>query len=225
MNTVFRRIRENRWLLILTAISLCGLQGCSTVHRQGSREGIPRKEALDGVVARWVDDGAAADQVGLKEGDVLLTWNRKDGIDPRGGEFRSPLDVELVEIEEAPRAKVTIRLLSNGGEAEVDLPGRYWGIETLAVLSVTDQETLDELRMGRDNKASETVEIVGALPAEIRSWVLMEAAEASGGERRGRLFFEALEAATDSRHRAWIQYRWGLSCFSEMEVRCDGQTG
>jgi CHAT domain-containing protein/Tfp pilus assembly protein PilF len=80
-----------------------------------------------GIVVESVNKGAAGEKAGIKEGDVLVSWERLSNMpanpDKHQGVFKSPFDLWWVEKEEAPRGQFNII----GKEKFFQVPpGDFW---------------------------------------------------------------------------------------------------
>jgi CHAT domain-containing protein/tetratricopeptide (TPR) repeat protein len=70
---------------------------------------------------------------GLKEGDVIVQWDRGE----RGGEIESPFDMALVEQREAPCGPVRLAIRRGWRRVDLVLPNGIWRVETRPVLGST----------------------------------------------------------------------------------------
>src|SRR5687767_15233241 len=85
----------------------------------------------EGMTVEEVTPGSATARAGLRAGDVLQRWERgASAANPRParGDFQTPFDLAEVEIEEAPRGRVTFTVLRAGQEVELTLPPGAWGV-------------------------------------------------------------------------------------------------
>ena len=86
-----------------------------------------------GVVVEQVTKGSAAAGAGLQQGDVILHWTRSD----TGGPIESPLDLQAVEIEQAPRGSITLEGRRDAEKREWLLTSENWGAKVRPVLPET----------------------------------------------------------------------------------------
>jgi CHAT domain-containing protein/tetratricopeptide (TPR) repeat protein len=137
-------MRGSMALLVLSI--LCSSIPCQTPCGAGPEAGVPTgasgaarsqsgaggldEGASPGVVVERIGKGTAPERAGVQKGDVLLTWKRAPNPPanrrPASGSFRNPFDVWDLEIEEAPRGRVSITLERGGESRAVDLPPGGW---------------------------------------------------------------------------------------------------
>lgn len=90
------------------------------------------------VVVDEVESGFAADEAGLRPGDLLDAWERAAAPpanpEPAQGSLRSPFDLAWVEREQAPRGELTLRGTREGGPLLVRVPAGEWRVEARPVL-------------------------------------------------------------------------------------------
>ncbi len=92
----------------------------------------------------------AAEKAGIKPGDILLSWQR--GANPPAnphaarGDFQSPFDVREVEIEQAPRGRMTLVVRRADETLRVEVAPGEWGVST------TPRFTPTSLKMFLDGK-------------------------------------------------------------------------
>jgi CHAT domain-containing protein/Tfp pilus assembly protein PilF len=143
-----------------------------------------------GVVIEKVAKNFEGASAGLQEGDVLLQWSRSEAQ----GEIRSPFDLALVEIEQAPRGTVTLQG-RRGEESKVWSLGQDgWRIEVRPNLP---QAALDVYRRGQEFAAA------GKLPTAAERWRSL-AALAAGTRQDGLAAWLLFHAAqTEAKARDW----------------------
>ena len=83
-----------------------------------------------GVVVEEVAKGSTADKAGLQGGDVLLFWARPGTA---GGRLTSAFDFADLEIEQAPRGEVSLRIERAGGALSATLHAPPWGLRVRPV--------------------------------------------------------------------------------------------
>src|ERR1041385_7251670 len=77
-------------------------------HTQASPENPAVTPNLGpGVVVERVSQYGEAETAGIRAGDLLLRWSRKNTKDAKG-EIQSPFDLMEIETEQSPRGKVTL---------------------------------------------------------------------------------------------------------------------
>jgi CHAT domain-containing protein/tetratricopeptide (TPR) repeat protein len=81
-----------------------------------------------GVTVESVGPHGAGAQAGLRKGDVLLSWQRRGA----GGAFRSCTDLAAVDLEEAPREPVTVRVRRQRQDLTLKMPAGEWQVEALS---------------------------------------------------------------------------------------------
>jgi CHAT domain-containing protein/Tfp pilus assembly protein PilF len=83
------------------------------------------------VVVDSVTQGGAAARTGLRPGDALLSWRRSDPQEA-DGRFSSCAEVSGVEIEEAPRGPVELRVRRGEEVTTVAMPAGEWKLQVRA---------------------------------------------------------------------------------------------
>lgn len=79
-----------------------------------------------GVVVEKVIPNSEAEKAGIRAGDILSNWSRADAR----GQIESPFDLAQIEIEQAPRGKVTLEGLWGTERRSWTIGPAVWGIET-----------------------------------------------------------------------------------------------
>ena len=133
------------------------------------------------VVVESVQAGFAAQEAGLRPGDVLTDWERAAAPpanpEPAAGAVRSPFDLAQVEREQAPRGELTLRGERDGAPLTVRVPPGEW-------------------RVSARPAAAGDGDVLHA------AWVAFEAANVAVRERRwdaaGKAFEDAVRAAESS---------------------------
>jgi CHAT domain-containing protein/Tfp pilus assembly protein PilF len=162
---------------------------------------------LRGVVVEEVGAGSAGEKAGIEPGDVLLSWVRAAAPpanpDETGGDIGSPFDVADIELEQAPRAAVTLRISRSGANLSVTVPPGAWAI---AVRPAFGEVLLSRYRQGRDLLAKETDQAAGvwrdlavqahnANDRELAAWLLFRVGDALAAARRWDEAHAAYQAA------------------------------
>jgi CHAT domain-containing protein/Tfp pilus assembly protein PilF len=103
-----------------------------------------------GVVVEEVQRGFAADEAGLRPGDVLHSWDRAAGPpanpEPAHGTIASPFELSEVEREQAPRGLVTVSGTRDGSAFQATLSPDEWRLKTRPPF---DARRLEEYERGK----------------------------------------------------------------------------
>lgn len=83
-----------------------------------------------GAVVVRCEPGTAGARSGLEPGDVVVGWRRGD----RRGPISSPIDLALVELEEAPRGRVTLEVRHGRWRRRLAVAAGEWGVDTRPTL-------------------------------------------------------------------------------------------
>ena len=78
-----------------------------------------------GAVVVRCEPGTAGARSGLEPGDVVVGWRRGD----RRGPISSPIDLALVELEEAPRGRVTLEVRHGRWRRRLAVAAGEWGVD------------------------------------------------------------------------------------------------
>jgi CHAT domain-containing protein/Tfp pilus assembly protein PilF len=118
--------------------------------------------APSGLVVEEVEAGGAAALAGIREGDVIGSWNlpnvSSDFPEPTQGELRSPFAVAQVEIEQSPRADVRLSGHRAGRALSFDFPQRGWRMTTRPPLPAPELAIyLDGRRRIRERRSGEGI--------------------------------------------------------------------
>jgi CHAT domain-containing protein/Tfp pilus assembly protein PilF len=104
--------------------------------------------ARAGVIVEEAQRGFAADQAGLKTGDVLVAWRRAASppANPEAahGAIESPFDLQEVEREQAPRGPLMLIGTREGVPLEVSLPPGSWRLKCRPPMDSGDLEGYEE---------------------------------------------------------------------------------
>jgi CHAT domain-containing protein/Tfp pilus assembly protein PilF len=162
------------WLAILSAIPVCG----QASHPVAPSPIKVESQLLPGVVVDEVEKNSVADKVGLRQGDILLTWSRADSH----GNIESPFDLSYIRIEQQPRGTVTLSGLRNSEELHWVLgPDLLWisGHPNFSgTLKAAYLKSDDLARRGKIKRASAlweqaTKSLASAYPVWLRCWALL----------------------------------------------------
>lgn len=138
------------------------------------------KKPKTGVIVEKVAKTLEAERAGIAEGDTLLRWFRGDAK----GEIVSPFDISRIEIEEAPRGRVTFEGIRNNEERTWQLGSADWGLTTRPdlppVLLSAYSQGQDLASRGKPRQAASRWRAAASdrsHPAWLRVWFLLHAAE------------------------------------------------
>jgi len=188
-----------RFLWLVTALAVAA--GCASTTRAGR---VPRA----GLVVVSLSADGLAGRAGIAPGDVLLSWRRGDA----GGELVSPIDLDRLWAEEAPRGAVTCAGLRGEEAVAFELGEGSWGLNVRPRLGQQPDRELDEASRVTGPEAA--ARLRGLALAEersaVRAWLLVQAAETAGLEGGVGLWAEAVASAgDDAMARAWVHERHG----------------
>ena len=116
-------------LAVATLSAVTVMAGCSHVPpKVDSRTDLGGPQISGGVVVETVGEGSAAARAGIRPKDVLVSWVRPAAqiTPPARGTFTSPFDVREIEIEQSPRAPVTIHGTREAKPFSLTLPAGNW---------------------------------------------------------------------------------------------------
>lgn len=139
-------------------------------------------EPLKGVVVESVGEVGAAHAADLRPGDVVIAWSRAGGPPADSGahgDVLSPLDLWMVEWEQAPRGAVTLALRRGGVATTATIGPGEWRLEARPALR-PEALTLYERGQpggGGDLEAWRTLAGEKKLPPRTRAWLLARIAE------------------------------------------------
>ena len=114
----FKRWVSALWVAVMLSTS------CSHSAPQLSHQ----RADSGGVVVETVAEGSAAARADIRPKDVLMSWERPaaQSSPPSRGTFTSPFDIRETEIEQSPRAPVTIHATREDKPFSVTLPAGAW---------------------------------------------------------------------------------------------------
>jgi len=156
--------RTAAWLL---SLALFAALACSPAE--------PSEPA--GVVVESLSAQGAAARAGLRPGDILLSWRRRQAAGP----LRTCDDLAAVEIEQAPRGPVEVRRRRAGQASTLELPAGDWEVEVLPRRAGPDGGCRAQARARRFARETRCREAVAA-------W--SEALPGSGGVHAARILRE-----------------------------------
>jgi CHAT domain-containing protein/tetratricopeptide (TPR) repeat protein len=193
--------------------------------------GAAAEPSEGGVVVESVVTGFAAQEAGLRPGDVVVGWERAASPpanpQPAGGDVRSPFDLAQVEREQAPRGELTLLGEREGGPLRVRIPPGEWRLSVRPAFAAADLDAYVQAKalivVGRPGDALAAWSTLAAALAasgghEQAAWLRLESANLAVRERRWEAADEAFaeaaraaEAAADSIvalvvHRARARY-------------------
>ena len=131
------RGRRYEVCILLLALSVLVLQATSCRRPEVPAEG--------GVIVAELVAGGAADRAGIEVGDRLLEWRRtqdpKSGSGAVEGSLETPMDLDRVEVAEAPRGPIVLRGRRGDRVLEFVLSPAQWLLESRPAFSGRDLET------------------------------------------------------------------------------------
>ena len=221
------KLRHLSILLAAAAIWASSISGQSTPRLNAASN--PQGHATNlaqGVVVEEIKKGSAADKAGIQAGDVVSGWSQGDSK----GKIESPFDLELLEVEQGPRGKLTLEGSRETESRSWILEADAWGLTTrpnfTAALLSSYQSSQDLIKAGKAVEAAQSWS-KGANRAEIaevpwlRAWMLERAAlllenaqlskEADSGQE------EAVQSAPDSSIREQLLREWADRCQQRRE--------
>ena len=175
-------------------VSLFLAQGSTPVH----------DPLRGGIVVESVTRYSEAERAGIREGDILLSWERSD----RKGNIESPFDLFMIELREAPQGPVTLAGLRGAEVKSWAIGADDWGIQARPNLP---GELSEIYRQGKDlsdaSKPAEAAERWRAAAAQVKNsgpawlgpWLLLRAGVLLAENRQ---FKEADDAYQTAVHQA-----------------------
>lgn len=154
------------------------------------------------IVVEKIRTGSTPDQVGLRVGDLLVSWSREiltaSTAEPAAGELESPFDLVDVWIEQVPRGEVTLRGWRGARAISIVIPaGSPSDWKDMNVAPFFRGETQALYVRGKERIAA------GDLEGGFAEWLLAAAYLRVGGQERLAMWLSAEEA------RAWATaWRW-----------------
>jgi CHAT domain-containing protein len=160
--------------------------------------------AEPGLTVEGAEKGSAAEQAGLRPGDVLLAWTRAAsaaGPQPAAGRFSSPFEIDRVATEEAPRGVVSLSGMRSGQAMTWVMPDGDWQLTAAPRLAPplladyeegTRQIAAGDVAQGLARWRAIAARWEAAGDPELAAWLLLK-----GGERmvHNRAADEAAAAA------------------------------
>ena len=184
-----------------------------------------------GVVVESVVTGFAAQEGGLRPGDVVVGWERAASPpanpEPAAGDVGSPFDLAQVEREQAPRGELTLVGEREGEPMRVRIPPGEWRVSVRPAFAAADLDAyLQGKALAAGGRGADALAAWSTLSAalgargdhEQAAWLRLEAANLAVRERRwdaaDEAFAEAVKAAEASAdgivalvvHRARARY-------------------
>jgi len=173
----------------MSSLKLLAIVACLVVLL--ATPSLPADAAADhGVVVEEATYGYAGHAAGLRPGDSLMRWSREANPPanpyPAQGEIRTPFDVVEVEIEQAPRGRLTLVGRRENTPASWVVPQDEWRIRTRPVLSRAQEERFGAgLRLERSKRVPEGLarwrlaagDTPKAEPPWLVAWFLFHAAD------------------------------------------------
>ena len=168
-----------------------------------------------GVVVESVVTGFAAQEGGLRPGDVVVGWERAASPpanpEPAAGDVGSPFDLAQVEREQAPRGELTLVGEREGEPMRVRIPPGEWRVSVRPAFAAADLDAyLQGKALAAGGRGADALAAWSTLSAalgargdhEQAAWLRLEAANLAVRERRwdaaDEAFAEAVKAAEAS---------------------------
>jgi CHAT domain-containing protein/Tfp pilus assembly protein PilF len=158
---------------------------------------VPREGAtqdLSGIVVERVDERSAGQRAGLLPGDVLTSWERRASppANPSAakGDIATPFDLDEIEIEQAPRANVTLAGRRGTERLAIDMPAGRWRVSARPVMPPASVERVTAAREaatgGRVDAAVSDFKAAAARAGDtaVAAWLLIQASAALADARR-----------------------------------------
>src|ERR1700761_5926803 len=92
---------RNLCLVVVVAMAMTSLPCTAQSSAQPSAGPV---QVQPGIVVERISKGLSGERAELREGDLLLRWNRGDSA----GMFGAPVELSNIEIEQRPLGKVAI---------------------------------------------------------------------------------------------------------------------
>src|SRR6267142_152534 len=151
-----------------------------------------------GVVVEKFFQGYEADQAGLREGDVLLTWSRGD----TSGELESPFDFMRIDTEQGARGGVVLHGLRGTETRTWSLGPAIWGVDVRPnfsdALMAGYRDRQEQAEAGKSIEAAmhwhtAAGESEWSQPPWLRSWLLFHSVAVLAGGPQSKAADEALD--------------------------------
>jgi CHAT domain-containing protein/Flp pilus assembly protein TadD len=187
-------------------------------------------ELRQGIVVESLERGWGADRAGIREGDVLLRWQR--GNDH--GDLTSPFDVVWLDEEQRPLGPVTIYGTRKDTNQIWTLALGKWAFKTKPNFSGLLLEQATKLQSSKDIDQDAAIEnwlrtlhehTVPGMPVALRAWFLYRAGNLQADARRWQqsdnwyreaVDLPGLEAPT----RIHILNIWSTACSKRSDFSC-----
>jgi CHAT domain-containing protein/Tfp pilus assembly protein PilF len=168
-----------------------------------------------GIVIEEIANGSALEHAGLRQGDLIFSWEKSPGAAGERGEIESVLDWLWVEAEQAPRGGVTLTGQRKGEPRRFDIPLGHWEAKVLPRMS-TDELVVYRKAEGlvTIGKVREGVAILNRFAAateaeRLRVWLRLRQAEVLSAagiwEEAIPTYREAIATAHTPREKALIE--------------------
>ena len=209
---------------LLWLVSALSAHGQDTPPNSGNTASAPHEGLGRGVVVEKVTKGFAADQAGLQEGDVLLTWSRGDAR----GEIESPFRLDWLRLEQAPRGPVTLHGLRGPEQRTWDIGPESWKLDTRPNFPESSlAEYLEASELSKKKMINEAAgrwrtlagKAGGSDAVWLRSWLLLLTARLLADEHQyqesDEAYREAAQASVDAglpefAAQIYNELAWGL---------------
>lgn len=160
-------------LAIVINVTLCAFSAAESPS--------PSRTIEPGLVVESVVRGRQADKLGVRPGDIILSWTRGDAK----GAFDSPFDPAFVAIDQASRGLVTVHGSRGTRSRTWIFQSDSWGVQTRPIFSgiylSIYQQAMQLAAGGKPIEAAECIESAVAItnnddPLWLASWFLASAA-------------------------------------------------
>ena len=177
--------------------------------------GGPARADGPGIVVEEVGQGSILERVGLRPGDLLLSWDRP----PERGEIRTVSDWLRLKDEQAPRGGLRLLGERSGGNLALEVPKGDWSARVRPRMAVdllaAYTEGRQRIEAGDVEAGVDLWERLARIAPDLKPWLLLEAGNAwtdLGQHEKARAALQsALEDAADPDIRVAVLEALGQS--------------
>ncbi|HEX3130196.1 MAG TPA: CHAT domain-containing protein [Thermoanaerobaculia bacterium] len=177
--------------------------------------GARAETAGPGVIVEEVGQGSTLERVGLRAGDLLLSWERP----PERGEIRTISDWLRLKDEQAPRGDLRLRGERSGEDLVLEIPKGDWTSRVRPRMAddllATYAEGRKRVEAGDVEAAADLWERLARIAPDLKPWLLLQTGEAwsnAGNPEKARAALQsALEDAADPEIRVAVLEDLGQS--------------